>query len=190
MGAKSVRYRDEVWTGIEYQVAGHMAWEGMVTEAMAICRGIHERYHPSKHNPWNEIECGDHYARGMASWGVLLGLCGYEYHGPKGRLGFAPRMTPEDFKAPFTAAEGWGTIAQKRTGGTQTNCIEVKWGRLRLNEVKLTVPERTTVKTVKARVNERKIAVTIKTQDDGIILSLPENTIVEAGQSLMIETAF
>ncbi|GAF77114.1 unnamed protein product, partial [marine sediment metagenome] len=42
-----VRYKNEVWTGIEYQVAGHMVWEDMVTEALAICRGIHERYHPA-----------------------------------------------------------------------------------------------------------------------------------------------
>ena len=95
--AKGVRYRDEVWTGIEYQVAGHMAFEGMVTEALALCRGVHERYHPSKHNPWNEIECGDHYARGMASYGVFLALCGFEYNGPAGHLGFAPRIAPDDF---------------------------------------------------------------------------------------------
>ena len=63
LGPNSVLYRDEIWTGIEYQVAGHMAWEGMITEALAICRAVHERYHPAKHNPWNEIECGDHYAR-------------------------------------------------------------------------------------------------------------------------------
>jgi non-lysosomal glucosylceramidase len=189
MGPKSVRYRDEVWTGIEYQVAGHMAWEGMVTEALAICRAIHERYHPSKHNPWNEIECGDHYARGMASWGVLLGLCGYEYHGPKGRLGFAPRITPEDFKAVFTAAEGWGSISQKRTDGMQTNTIEVKWGRLCLKEIALALPERTEPKTVKVRVNRKQLRATFKKDGDRIVVSLPKDTVVQAGQSIVVEIA-
>ncbi|MBE0534854.1 MAG: hypothetical protein IH624_04230 [Phycisphaerae bacterium] len=187
MGAKSVRYRDEIWTGIEYQVAGHMAWEGMVTEALAICRGIHERYHPSKHNPWNEIECGDHYARGMASWGVLLGLCGFEYHGPKGRIAFGPRVTPEDFKAPFTAAEGWGSIAQKRTGRTQVNRIDVSWGRLRLNEIEVTLPERTTPKTVKAKAGDRELSVKTRKQGDGLVVSLPPSTAVEAGRSVVLE---
>jgi len=190
MGAKSVRYRDEIWTGIEYQVAGHMAWEGMVTEALAICRAVHERYHPSKHNPWNEIECGDHYARGMASWGVLSGLCGYEYHGPKGRFGFAPRLTPENFKAVFTAAEGWGSIAQKRTGRTQTNRIEVKWGRLRLSEIKLVLPEGASPTTVKAAAGDRKLAATAKKQGDSVIVSVPANTVVEAGQSIVVEMEF
>jgi non-lysosomal glucosylceramidase len=139
--ARGVRYRDEVWTGIEYQVAGNMAWEGMVTEALAICRGVHERYHPAKHNPWNEVECGDHYARGLASHGVYLGLCGFEYDGPRGHLGFAPRMTPDDFRAAFTAAEGWGTLSQTRQAGVQTQCIEVRWGQLNLQTLAFEVPE-------------------------------------------------
>ena len=87
LGPKSTRYRDEIWTGIEYQVAGHMAWEGMITEALAICRGVNERYHPSKHNPWNEIECGDHYARALASWGVLIGLSGSSTTARRGTSG-------------------------------------------------------------------------------------------------------
>lgn len=141
LGPHSVLYRDEIWTGIEYQVAGHMAWERMTTEALAICRAVHDRYHPSKHNPWNEIECGDHYARGMASWSVLTGLCGFEYHGPKGHIGFAPRMTPDDFRAPFTAAQGWGILSQKRDGTCQIARIEPKWGRLSVKTVALELPE-------------------------------------------------
>jgi len=139
--AEGVRYRSEVWTGIEYQVAGHMVWEGMVDEALAICRGIHERYYPAKHNPYNEVECGDHYARAMASWGVYTALAGYEYHGPKGHLGFAPRLTPENFRAAFTAAEGWGTFAQQRDDKTQREQIELRWGQLSLKSLAFTVPE-------------------------------------------------
>ncbi|MCX5639188.1 MAG: GH116 family glycosyl hydrolase, partial [Planctomycetota bacterium] len=134
-------YSHEVWTGIEYQVAGHMVWEGMVTEALAICKAVHERYHPAKHNPFNEIECGDHYARAMASWGVYTALAGYEYHGPKGHLGFAPRLTPENFRAAFTTAEGWGTFAQKRQGKIQREQIEVRWGRVGLKSLAFAVPE-------------------------------------------------
>ncbi|MCZ7635391.1 MAG: GH116 family glycosyl hydrolase [Verrucomicrobia bacterium] len=94
LGPKSTRYRDELWTGIEYQVAGHMAWEGLLTEALALCRAVHDRYHPRRFNPWNEIECGDHYARALASWSVLTGLAGFSYHGPRGQLGFAPASPP------------------------------------------------------------------------------------------------
>lgn len=85
---------NEVMNGFEYQVAGHMIWEGLVQEGLAITRAVHDRYHASKRNPWNEVECGDHYARSMASYGVFLAACGFEYHGPKGRIGFAPACRP------------------------------------------------------------------------------------------------
>jgi len=140
LGKDGVRYRNEVWTGIEYQVAGNMAWEGMLTEALAICRAIHERYHPRSHNPWNEVECGDHYARAMASYGVLIGLAGFEYDGPAGHLGFAPRITPEHFRCAFTGAEGWGTLEQVRGQGKQTNTVSVHWGRLMLRTIAVHLP--------------------------------------------------
>ena len=139
--AEGVRYKSEVWTGLEYQVAGHMVWEGMVEQALAICYGIHERYNPARRNPFNEVECGDHYARAMASWGVYTALAGYEYHGPKGHLGFAPKITPENFRAAFTTAEGWGTFAQQRDDRIQRDQIELCWGRLSLKSLAFVVPE-------------------------------------------------
>lgn len=138
---EGVRYKNEVWTGIEYQVAGHMAAEGMVDKALLICDGIQRRYHPSGNNPYNEVECGDHYARAFASWGVYLGLTGYEYNGPAGHMGFAPKTTPEDFQAAFTAAEGWGSFRQTRGEGVQKETIELRWGHLRLKSLAFELPE-------------------------------------------------
>lgn len=135
-----VLYRDEVWTGIEYQVAGHMVWEGLVEEGLSICRAVHERYHPMKRNPYNEVECSDHYARAMASWGVFTALSGFQYHGPRGRIGFAPRVTPDDFRSAFTTAEGWGTFTQKVTEGKQVNKLSLAWGKLSLKEIVLEAP--------------------------------------------------
>lgn len=137
--AEGVLYREEVWTGIEYQVAGNMIWDGMVTEGLAICRAVHDRYHPLKRNPYNEVECGDHYARAMASWGVYNALAGFEYHGPHGHIGFAPRITPEDFRVAFTAAEGWGTFAQERKEHWQKNTLTIRYGQLRLKTIRLDV---------------------------------------------------
>lgn len=109
-------YFNECMNGFEHQVAGHMIREGMTLEGLAIERAIHDRYHPSRRNPWNEIECGDHYARSMASYGVFLGACGFEHHGPKGHIGFAPRIAPENFKCAFTSSHGWGTYRQTIAG--------------------------------------------------------------------------
>ena len=97
-------YFNECMNGFEYQVAGHMLWEGMVTEGLAVTRAVHDRYHASRRNPWNEVECGDHYARSMASYGVFLAACGFDYHGPKGHLGFAPRIHPGEFQGRVSPA--------------------------------------------------------------------------------------
>jgi non-lysosomal glucosylceramidase len=183
--AQGVRYRDEVWTGIEYQVAGNMAYDGMVTEALAICRAIHDRYHPSKRNPWNEVECGDHYARGMASHGVFLALCGFEYHGPKGHLGFAPRIRPDQFRAAFTAAEGWGALSQERSGGKQVSTIEVKWGRLRLNSVALELPDGT-VRKVAAALNGAPLAARTEQEGARLVVTLAKEAVLEEGARLEI----
>ena len=84
-------YFHECMTGFEHQVASHMMAEGMTDEALVITRAIHDRYHAAKRNPYNEIECSDHYARAMAGYGTFITACGFEYHGPKGYLRFAPK---------------------------------------------------------------------------------------------------
>lgn len=135
-----VRYRDEVWTGIEYQVAAGMVWEGLVDEALALVRAVDERYDGALHNPWNEVECGDHYARAMAAWGVFQALCGFHYDGPAGVIGMEPRLTPDRFAAFFAAAQGWGLLAQDRSPGAQQNRFELRWGSLTLRRVRARLP--------------------------------------------------
>jgi hypothetical protein len=185
--ADGVRYKNEVWTGIEYQVAGNMAFDRLVTEALAICRGVHERYHPSKHNPFNEIECGDHYARGMASYGVFLGLCGFQYHGPKGHLGFAPRITPENFRAAFTGAEGWGTISQTRADHAQTNRVALKWGRLAVGTLAFELPEGATLREASLAVAGRPVGAEARQDDRRVIVTLNRPVVIEQGETIEVK---
>jgi hypothetical protein len=181
-----VLYRDEVWTGIEYQVAGHLIWEGMLEEGLAMVRGVHDRYDASKHNPWNEIECGDHYARALASWGVLAALEGYEYHGPRGHLGFAPRISPDDFRAAFTAAEGWGTYRQQRSAETQTSAIEVRWGRLRLKTLALAPPPGNPSPKVAAKVAAKPLAATLREREGAVLIEFAGEVVLKEGETLEV----
>jgi uncharacterized protein (DUF608 family) len=184
--AEGVLYRNEVWTGIEYQVAGHMVWEGMVDEALAICRAVHDRYHPAKHNPFNEVECGDHYARAMASWGVFTALCGFEYHGPKGHIRFAPQMSPESFRAAFTGAEGWGLFAQTRSSDAQRERIELRWGRLNLKTIAFCVPAEWNNVEVDIRCEGKTLRCTHSLDAGELRIELAEPVRLSEGQTLDI----
>ncbi|MGE5297097.1 MAG: GH116 family glycosyl hydrolase, partial [Solirubrobacterales bacterium] len=181
-----VRYREEIWTGIEYQVAGNMVWDGMLTEALAICNGIQQRYQPAKHNPFNEIECGDHYARAMASWGVYTALAGFEYHGPKGHMGFAPRVTPENFRAAFTAAEGWGSFAQTRKGAVQRETIDLRWGRLGLKTLAFAVPKDWRAANIEIRLKDRLISNKTLLSSGRVEIELNEDLTLAQGDRLSV----
>jgi len=186
LGNNAVRYKNEVWTGIEYQVAGHMIWEGMVDEGLSICRAVHERYHPLKRNPWNEVECGDHYARALASWGVYTALAGFEYHGPKAHIGFAPRITPDHFRSAFTAAEGWGIFSQKRNADSQINQIAVRWGKLHLKTLALSISENGKTPTVSAQLTEKNLKINYTGKEGRILIEFPEIQQIRENQTLQI----
>lgn len=187
--ADGVIYKEEVWTGIEYQVAGHMVWEGLVEQGLALCRAVHERYAPKKRNPYNEVECGDHYARAMASWGVLLALAGYEYHGPQASLAFAPRVSPESFKCAFTAAEGWGTFSQQREGTVQRERFEMRWGSLRVKTLTFTLPDNAKAAGVTATVDGNAAECAFTQDGARVQVALTQDAIVNAGGVLAIEIA-
>lgn len=150
-------YFNECMTGFEWQAAAHMVMEGapitgsgfasaiedaadpraLTLRGLAAARAIHDRYAPARRNPYNEVECSDHYARAAASWSLLLALSGFRYHGPKAEIGFAPKLNPEDFRCPFTAAEGWGTFEQKKSGEKWTAAITLRHGKLRVSKILL-----------------------------------------------------
>jgi len=180
-------YFNECMTGFEYQVAWHMIAEGMLHEGLAVTRMIHDRYHASRRNPWNEVECGDHYARAMASYGVFLAVCGYEHHGPKGHLGFAPRLTPENFRAAFTTAEGWGTFSQKTEGRTLKAKVEVKWGKLRLRTLTLQMPGETKPTVARVMANGKPIGASHRLEGNRATVTFPAEVILAADQELSVE---
>jgi len=138
------------------------------------------------------VECGDHYARALASWGMYTALCGYEHHGPKGMLGFAPRLSPEDFRAAFTTANGWGAFSQRRDGGKQHERIELRYGELRLKTLVFSVPKtidrsRVVVRIGQTSVDVREISADSEdVQADRIILRLADDVNLKAGDVLEV----
>ena len=101
-------YSDEVWTGIEYQVASHLMLMGCVEQGLEIVRIARRRYDGRTRNPFNEYECGNWYARALSSYGLLQGLTGIRYDALETTLYVQPRIEG-DIRAFFCTATGYGT---------------------------------------------------------------------------------
>ena len=131
-------YSDEVWTGIEYQVASHMIWEGLVDEGLSIVRAVRARYAGEVRNPWNEFECGNYYARAMSSYGLALG--GFRYHAPARRLELAPRLAHKKGRLFFAVESAWGSSHYSKQRQKLSVCIEVEVGELSADEIACSGP--------------------------------------------------
>lgn len=104
-------YYAEVMTGFEYAAAAHMMFAGMVSEGVECTANVRARYDGERRNPWDEAECGHHYARAMAAWSGLLALAGFRYHGGERRVTAAPRVRSANFTGFWSGATAWGVFA-------------------------------------------------------------------------------
>lgn len=123
-------FSDEVWTGIEYQVASHLMMKGMVEEGLEIVRICRDRYDGRLRNPFNEYECGHWYARAMSSYALIQGLTGARYDAVEKVLYLKPTIN-RDFRSFFCTATGYGTIGIKNG----KPFIEVKHGNIPVKSI-------------------------------------------------------
>ena len=179
-------YFHECMSGFEHQVASHLMAEDMTDEAMVLTRSIHDRYHAYKRNPFNEIECSDHYARAMASYGTFITACGFEYHGPKGYIRLAPKWDKENFKAPFVTAKGWGSYSQKIQNSKQVHRFEVKYGSLKLQKISLQIIVDQPTKKVTAFIGTQKIQLKHQQVENDILLEFIKPLTIQTNQTLII----
>lgn len=179
-------YADEVWTGIEYQVAGHMLYENLLEEGLAIVKGVRDRHDGIARNPWNEFECGNHYARAMASWSLVLALSGYLYNAEDKRIAFAPKVNASDFNTFYSTGSAWGTYRQSVSGSKFAAEIEATWGELELAEVVLEVPSDFACKAAAVNLNGKKVGAEMSQDGDRVTVKLADTGRIETGQSLKV----
>jgi uncharacterized protein (DUF608 family) len=180
-------YNNECQNGYEYAATSLMMWHGMPYHSLAhIWYMNNNRYHGSRRNPYCEVEWGMHYARSMASYGHFIAVSGFEYHGPNGYMAFSPKITPENFKSAFTAAEGWGTFEQKQEGNKQTNSISVAYGELMLNILVLRVNDHLTAKDLKVSKNGKMIKCDYQQNKDRVHITFKDGELVNADETLIV----
>jgi uncharacterized protein (DUF608 family) len=107
-------YYSEVMTGFEYTAGNGMLYEDMQEEGIKVITNIRNRYDGKKRSPFDEAECGHHYARAMTAYGAVLALTGFHYSGVEGNMKF----NPLDGKYFWANGQTYGTIEQERSEST------------------------------------------------------------------------
>jgi uncharacterized protein (DUF608 family) len=123
-------YSDEVWTGIEYQVASHLFMTGMIEQGREIVRTCRQRYDGAIRNPFDEYECGHWYARALSSYAMLQALTGIRYDAVEQILYVKPTI-PGDFRAFLCTATGYATVGLKNG----KPFIDIKSGTIPLKKI-------------------------------------------------------
>ena len=128
-------YYNEVMTGFEYTAAVHMLYEGQIEAGLKCIAAIRSRYDGRKRNPFNEAECGHHYARAMASWAAVLALTGFRYSGVEDAVEFTATREPSQFF--WANGYAWGTCKQTPSRGKTKVALTVLQGSLKLKRFAL-----------------------------------------------------
>ena len=114
-------YYSEVMTGFEYTAANGMLYEGMNEDGLKVIGNIRNRYDGRKRSPFDEAECGHHYARAMTAYGAVLALTGFHYSGVEKQMKFKQM----DGKYFWANGSTYGTIKQQSDGKAVQVEIEV-----------------------------------------------------------------
>ncbi len=126
-------YFSEVMTGFEYTAAVGMLYEGQTKPGLKCIKNVRDRYDGQKRSPFDEAECGHHYARAMASWAAVLALTGFQYSGVDKAMTFAPKAGTYFWSNGYA----WGSCALKRTRRGTSIELSVLHGQLTLSQFSL-----------------------------------------------------
>jgi non-lysosomal glucosylceramidase len=135
-----------------------MIFRGMVREGVEVFENARRRYDGERRNPWDEPECGHHYARAMAAWAGVLALSGFQYHGAQKSLAARPRINPQEFSSFWSTGKAWGTFSQNLRAQKLEFALEVSEGELPLKTLTLAAGNGKRQPASTARLGARKLA--------------------------------
>ncbi|MBZ5672208.1 MAG: hypothetical protein LAO04_21100 [Acidobacteriia bacterium] len=179
-------YFGEVWTGLEYQLAAHLVFEGMVTEALTVVETARQRFDGERRNPWNEAECGYHYARPMAAWAVFLALSGFRYTAVQRELTLTFPTRRQNFRSFWSAPSGWGNFSQTLGTRNQRVTIEVMEGAMRLARLVLGGNGKTTLTKVSVRLGGETLRAELREEPSRRIVSFSQEATITPDQPLVV----
>jgi len=123
-------YFAESMTGFEYTAAIGMIYEGQTEAGIQCIQSIRDRFDGEKRNPFDEPECGHHYARAMASWSAPMAMSGFHYSAPEKSMTFT--ATPGTYF--WSNGYAWGTCEVQADKAV----LNILYGTLDINRFTLT----------------------------------------------------
>ncbi len=177
-------YSDEVWTGIEYEIASLLIYEGMVNEGLELVKAVRARHDGIRRNPWNEVECGNHYARSMSSWGLLLALSGYLYDAHSRYISFNPAINQNKFRCLFTTGSCWGIYSQDFDDKNMKTTLEVIHGELAIRNIRIYSSR--SYSRISSRIGSLSIPTKCDFQSDVSLAQFEPDLRLEKGKCLVI----
>ena len=155
----------------------------MLREGLETIENVRRRFDGERRNPWDEPECGHHYARAMSAWSTVVAFSGFEYHASGKAIRLMPKTRVPVFASFFSTGLGWGLFSIQRNAGPGRIEIGVTEGRLPLRSIRLgqAAPGSTSI-----ALDGRPQAHQVDRHDDGVLLTLAEDVIVPAGGKLIV----
>lgn len=147
-------YWAEAWSGLEYTAAAGMLYEGMDDEALKTMTNVRDRYDGQKRSPFDEEECGHHYARAMAAWSTVLAISKFNYSAVDQKFS----ITSKKGNYFWSNGYAWGMA---KVDDAVVN-IEVHHGSLSVKAVETTGKRTTLLKTPKVLKEGEQFAFMIK----------------------------
>lgn len=176
-------YFAEVMTGFEHSTAALMIYSGMLNEGVECISNIRARYDGEKRNPWDEAECGHHYARAMASWSSVVGLSGFDYDGRQSAVTAVPRLADDSFKSFWSNGTGWGVFSCEQSGNGTRFELTVITGKLTCLSCEISGEGQTTT----AQSGPRQQVHTITAAAGRTTFKFEQPLVLNEGESLRLE---
>ncbi|HEV2274422.1 MAG TPA: GH116 family glycosyl-hydrolase [Acidobacteriaceae bacterium] len=177
-------YYAEVMTGFEHSTAALMIYSGMMEEGLQCIRNIRSRYDGEKRNPWDEAECGHHYARAMASWSSFLALSGFRFEGDRAALVALPFLSQKDFRSFWSTGTAWGSFSYRPAADNGTRfTIQVLAGELACRSCTI----RAAGSRVSARIGSRSYAHRLEQGGERMTLEFSDLIKIPEGAQLEVE---
>ena len=179
-------YFGEIWTGLDYQFAASLAFEGMMTEALNVVESTRRRFDGERRNPWNEPECGHHYARALASWGCFAAWSGFRYSAPEHELTLMPRTRRQEFRCFWMVPTGWGSFTHTLKPQGQSVQVQVAEGSIVVARLAVNGLTKGPFKTASARLGTEVLQANLNQEPQRRVVALERKVAVKPGNPLEV----